>query len=55
MKRANRIGARYVMIVGEAELEEEEVVLRNMATKEQVKVPLEGLVGEVEKIVNGDQ
>jgi histidyl-tRNA synthetase len=52
MKRANRIGARHVMIVGEAELEEKEVVVRNMATKEQVKVPVEGLVAGVKEIVN---
>jgi histidyl-tRNA synthetase len=52
MKRANRIGARFVMIVGDAELEEKEVVVRNMANKEQVKVALEGLAGEVKRIVN---
>ena len=55
MKRADRIGARYVMIVGGAELEEEEVVLRNMATKEQTKVPLDGMTARVKEIVKGDQ
>jgi histidyl-tRNA synthetase len=54
MKRADRIGARFVMIAGDAELEEEAVVLRNMATKEQVKVPLEELVSEVKKIVDDE-
>jgi histidyl-tRNA synthetase len=52
MKRANRIGARYVMIVGDAELEEGAVVVRNMATKDQVKVPLEGMAVKVKEIVN---
>jgi histidyl-tRNA synthetase len=53
MKRANRIGARFVMIVGDSELEEKAVVLRNMATKEQVKVPLEGLAEGVKRVVGG--
>jgi histidyl-tRNA synthetase len=53
MKRADRIGARFVMIVGDAELEEEAVVVRNMRTKEQVKVPLEGMIGKVKGIVSG--
>ena len=55
MKRADRIGARYVMIVGEAELARQEVVIRNMQTKDQVKVPVEGLVEEVKAIVLGRQ
>jgi histidyl-tRNA synthetase len=54
MKRADRLGARHVMIVGDAELEEGAVVVRNMGTKEQVKVSLEGLVEKVKKIVNGE-
>jgi histidyl-tRNA synthetase len=53
MKRADRIGARFVMIVGDAELEEEAVVVRNMRTKEQVKVPLEGMIGKVKGILSG--
>lgn len=43
MKRANRSGAEHVLIVGESELEQGEVVLRNMQTKEQVQLALEGL------------
>jgi histidyl-tRNA synthetase len=54
MKRANRIGARFVMIIGDSELEEGVAVVRNMETKEQVKVSLEGLVAQVERIVNGE-
>jgi len=51
MKRADRIGARFVMIIGESELEEGAAVVRNMQTKEQVKVLLEGLVDRVKEIV----
>ena len=44
MKRADRLGARWVLIVGEDELAAGKVVLRNMATKEQEEIALEGLV-----------
>ncbi len=51
MKRANRLGARYVMIVGDAELEQKAVLIRNMENKEQVSVPLDGVVERVKEIV----
>jgi len=44
MKRANRMGASRVLIVGENELTEGAAVLRDMKTKDQVSIPLEGLV-----------
>ena len=44
MKRADRLGARWVLIVGEDELAAGKAVLRNMATKEQEEIPLKGLV-----------
>lgn len=47
MKRANRLGAAYVLIAGDKELEEEEAVLRNMSTKEQVQIPMTDLVASV--------
>jgi len=47
MKRADRLGAKYVLIVGEKELEEKAVILRNMTTKEQVSVPLDNLIKAV--------
>jgi len=52
MKRADRLGAKFVLIVGEDELEKREVILRNMTTKEQVSVPLENLVENVIKKIN---
>jgi histidyl-tRNA synthetase len=47
MKRANRIQAAFVLIVGESELEKGAAVLRNMGTKEQVEIPLEDLVSSL--------
>ncbi len=47
MKRADRLGARYVLIVGDDELQSGSAALRNMATKEQVSVSLDNLVDNV--------
>ena len=41
MRIANKIGARYTIIVGEEELSKDMVTLRNMQTKEQKKVKLD--------------
>jgi histidyl-tRNA synthetase len=49
MKRANRISAANVLIVGTQEIEEGAVVLRNMATKEQVTIPIDGMVNHIKK------
>jgi histidyl-tRNA synthetase len=44
MKRADRVGARYVLMLGEQELSQGAAVLRNMETREQEKIPMEGIV-----------
>jgi len=44
MKRADRLAAAHVLIVGDDELKKSEAILRNMETKEQVSVPFDGLV-----------
>ncbi|BBO74650.1 histidine--tRNA ligase [Desulfosarcina widdelii] len=44
MKQANRQGAGQVLIVGESELQAGNAVLRNMADKTQVEIPIEGIV-----------
>ena len=49
MKRANRLGAKYVLIVGEKELEEGSVIMRNMMTKEQVLIPIDGIIEKVKE------
>lgn len=47
MRRANKLDAKYVVIVGDRELQEGMAVLRNLETKEQQDVPVEGLVEAV--------
>ena len=44
MKRADRLEAGHVLIVGDDELKKGVAILRNMETKDQVSVPLDGLV-----------
>ena len=47
MRRANKLGASYVLIVGDRELEEGAAVLRNLETKKQEQVPVRDLVSIV--------
>ncbi len=47
MKRADRLAAGYVLIVGDDELKKGEAILRNMESKEQVTVPLDDLVENI--------
>lgn len=55
MKRADRTGAAHVMIVGTREMEEGAVVLRNMRTKEQTAVPVDGLVDHVQNYLKNQE
>jgi histidyl-tRNA synthetase len=43
MKRADKIGAAHVLIVGEQEMQQGTATLRNMASKEQIDMPLRNL------------
>ena len=43
MKQADKSGARYCLIIGEQELDDEEAVLRDMRTREQEKIGLDDL------------
>lgn len=47
MRIANKIGARYTVIVGEEELSKNMVILRNMQTKEQKEVKIDELIDEL--------
>jgi len=47
MRIANKIGARYTVIVGEEELSKNTVILRNMQTKEEKKVRIDNLIDEL--------
>ena len=43
MRRADKLKARYVLILGEDELKQGKAVLRNMETKSQEEIPLRDL------------
>jgi len=47
MKRAHRLGAKYVLIVGVNEIKEGKVILRDMETKEQESIPIENIVENI--------
>ncbi len=49
MKRADRMNAAYVLIVGEEEIKKGEAVLRDMNTKEQALIPLNSIVDNLQK------
>jgi histidyl-tRNA synthetase len=54
MKQADKMGAGYVAIVGENEIQKETIVLRNMNTKEQADVPLaDAVAGMISALGDG--
>jgi histidyl-tRNA synthetase len=52
MKQAGKAGARYVLIVGEDELDKKQVVLRDMMTRDQHEVPVDDVISAVESLVS---
>jgi histidyl-tRNA synthetase len=44
MKYADRLGAKHVLIIGDSEIKEGAVILRDMTTKAQVSIPIEEVV-----------
>jgi histidyl-tRNA synthetase len=52
MKRADKLGAAYAMIIGDNELSEGVVILRDMKTKEQVRIAVEEVVEKVGAIIS---
>jgi histidyl-tRNA synthetase len=51
MKRANRMNAQYVLIIGDDELIEGAAILRDMSTKKQVRVPLDNPVQHITALI----
>jgi histidyl-tRNA synthetase len=47
MKQANRLGAKHVLIVGDNEIKEGKVILRNMKSKDQVSIPIEQVIKNI--------
>lgn len=52
LKEANRSGAQWCIILGELELEKNEIIVKNMLTGEQENVPLDGCVKRIRELVN---
>lgn len=50
-KRADELGAKYTLILGDGELERGVIGLRNQATKEQREVPLPDVIAELKALV----
>jgi histidyl-tRNA synthetase len=51
MKQADRVGAHYVLIAGENELDKKQVVVRDMMTRDQHEVPVDDVISAVETLV----
>ena len=51
MKKADKLNAKMVLIVGEDELSKGYAVLRNMKTKEQEEIPVDGLIESLINII----
>jgi histidyl-tRNA synthetase len=51
MREADRLQAKYVLILGEDELKKKIITLREMATKEQKEVALDEVSGTLTKLL----
>jgi len=51
MRRADKLKARFVLILGENELKQGKVVLRNMETKSQEEIPISDLINNIKEKV----
>jgi histidyl-tRNA synthetase len=54
MRRANKLKARYVLILGEEELKRGRAVLRNMEDKSQEEIPIQDLVNTLKSKILRD-
>ena len=52
MKYANKIGAKYSAIIGESELENKVINLKNMQTGEEKEVAFDALVAVMKQELN---
>ncbi len=55
MKYANKIGAQYTVVIGDSEIGENKVRLKNMSTGEETEIMLAMLIEEFEQIVINQQ
>ncbi|MBM4277771.1 MAG: histidine--tRNA ligase [Deltaproteobacteria bacterium] len=54
MRRADKLKARYVLILGEEEMKKGRAVLRNMADKSQEELPIDNLTGILKNKIGKD-
>jgi histidyl-tRNA synthetase len=52
MRRADKLKARFVLILGEEELKRGMAVLRNMETKSQEEVPIRDLIERIKSVIS---
>src|SRR5207245_4418988 len=55
LKRADALGARFALVLGDAELKADRAKLKEMKTGAQHEVSLSGLAGEVKKLTEGSR
>jgi histidyl-tRNA synthetase len=53
MRRADKLKARYVLIIGGEELTKGKAVLRNMITKSQEEIPMHNIINTLKKKISG--
>jgi histidyl-tRNA synthetase len=53
MRRADKFGARYVLILGEDEQRTGQAILRDMEEKKQEEIPLPSIFEEIVRRVQG--
>jgi histidyl-tRNA synthetase len=51
LKRADKLNSSFSLIFGDKEIDEKQVLLRNMQTKDQQAVPLDGMLDSIIKII----
>lgn len=51
LKRADKLNSSFSLIFGDKEIDEKQVLLRNMQTKDQQAVPLDGMPNSIIKII----
>jgi histidyl-tRNA synthetase len=51
LKRADKLNSSFALIMGDKEMDEKQVLLRNMQTKDQQTIPLDDLLKSIIKII----
>jgi histidyl-tRNA synthetase len=51
LKRADKLNSLFALIMGDKEIDEKQVLLRNMQTKDQQTIPLDYLLESIIKII----